>query len=179
MAARDVGAFLSALHRPAPRDVPSNPWRGVPLAQRAPALAEGLARIGHRVDAAAVSRTWDRLLQASPWAGAPLWIHGDLHPDNLLFHHGRLSAVLDFGDLTAGDPATDLAVAWMLCPAAARPTLRAAARNADSAIDEDTWLRARAWAVALGVAYLAHSRGDARLEALGVATIDAVLSDAE
>jgi aminoglycoside phosphotransferase (APT) family kinase protein len=25
----------------------------------------------------------------------------------------RLSAVLDFGDLAAGDPATDLAVAWM------------------------------------------------------------------
>ena len=29
---------------------------------------------------------------------------------------GRLSAVIDFGDLAAGDPATDLSVVWMVLP---------------------------------------------------------------
>jgi len=175
--ARDLGTFLGALHRPAPRDAPSNPWRGVPLRQRTPALVDGLARIGGRVDTQAIRRAWDRLVEASPWTSAPVWIHGDLHPDNLLFRQGRLSAVLDFGDLTAGDPATDLAVAWMACSASTRATFREAAQNSVSTITEDTWTRAQGWALALGVAYLAQSRGDSRLEALGVATIEAILSE--
>lgn len=176
--ARDLGAFLCALHRPASPAAPSNPWRGVPLRQRAPALVDGLTRIdGDGVDTHAIRRAWDRLVQAPPWAGVPLWIHGDLHPDNLLLRGGRLSSVLDFGDLTAGDPATDLAVAWMACSASTRSTFRDAARNADSPIDEDTWTRAQGWALALGVAYLAQSRGDARLRALGLGTIKAVLGE--
>jgi hypothetical protein len=37
--------------------------------------------------------------------------------------------------------------------------------------------RARAWAFALGLAYLAHSRDDAAMAALGQRTINAVLND--
>ena len=48
------------------------------------------------------------------WPGPPLWVHGDLHPANLLVTaDGTLRAVLDFGDVTAGDPAVDLATAWL------------------------------------------------------------------
>ncbi len=82
----------------------------------------------------------------------PVWLHGDLHPHNLLVHRGRLHAVIDFGDLTSGDPATDLAVAWMLLDAPDRDVLRAAA-----GADDATWTRAEAWAVALAVAYLEGS----------------------
>ena len=46
--------------------------------------------------------------------GPPLWLHGDLHPANVLVHEGRISAVIDFGDITSGDPATDLSVVWMM-----------------------------------------------------------------
>ena len=70
---------------------------------------------------------WDESLQVPDWDGAPLWLHGDLHPTNVLVHAGRLSAVIDFGDITAGDPATDLSVAWMMFDASQRPLLRAAA----------------------------------------------------
>ena len=102
-----------------------------------------------------------------------MWIHGDLHPGNLLVSGGRLSAVIDFGDLAAGDPATDLSVVWMLLPPSARSTFRAAARGEFDSLDDDTWMRARGWALALGLAYLAASRDDEAMGALGRTTIDA------
>jgi aminoglycoside phosphotransferase (APT) family kinase protein len=80
-------------------------------------------------------------------------------------------------DLSAGDPATDLSVAWMLFPSSARPIFRASARESSDRIDDDTWTRARGWALALGLAYLASSRDNDVMGALGRATLEAVLSD--
>ena len=153
--------FLRALHRPAPRDAPRNPWRGVPLASRATALEQHLRRVESLVDRRAVLDLWERILATPPWSGPPVWIHGDLHPGNLMVSDGRLSAVIDFGDLTAGDPATDLSACWMLLPSpAARSTFRAVRDGESDSIDDDTWVRARGWALALGLAYLASSRDD-------------------
>ena len=42
-AAAAVGGFLGALHVPAPADAPANPFRGVPLAERAGSFAANLA----------------------------------------------------------------------------------------------------------------------------------------
>jgi aminoglycoside phosphotransferase (APT) family kinase protein len=39
------------------------------------------------------------------YEGPPLWLHGDLHPANLLVSRGRITGVIDFGDITSGDPA--------------------------------------------------------------------------
>ena len=47
------------------------------------------------------------------WSVCP-WLDGDLHPANILVRDGNICAVIDFGDLDAGDPATDLSVAGML-----------------------------------------------------------------
>ncbi len=46
-----------------------------------------------------------------------MWVHGDLHPANVVVSDGTLSGIIDFGDLFAGDPAWDLAAAWVLLPA--------------------------------------------------------------
>ena len=56
------------------------------------------------------------------WSGPSLWIHGNLYPRNLLVSQGRLSDVIDFGDLAAGDPATDLSIMWMLLRSWTRST---------------------------------------------------------
>jgi aminoglycoside phosphotransferase (APT) family kinase protein len=170
-----LGRFLHALHQPAPDNAPHNPWRGVPLATRTMRVREHLRLLNGLVDDVAVLSLWKRVVSASPWTGPPLWIHGDLHPGNLMISGGTLSAVIDFGDLAAGDPATDLSVIWML--GLSPSTLPASARDAFNAIDDDTWMRARGWALALGLAYLANSRGDEAMGALGQATIDAALSD--
>ena len=42
-AAAAIGGFLGALHVPAPADAPANPFRGVPLAERAGSFAANLA----------------------------------------------------------------------------------------------------------------------------------------
>jgi aminoglycoside phosphotransferase (APT) family kinase protein len=165
--------FLRALHQPAPADAPRNPWRGVPLDARTAALHEHLQRLDGAVNRATALDVWDRALSAPPWPGPPLWLHGDLHPGNLLISDGRLAGVIDFGDLTSGDPATDLAVRWML-PRSMRDKF-----NAWAASDEPDALRmrARGWALALGLAYLAHSRDDAEMASLGHKTVNAALNE--
>lgn len=171
-----LGRFLDALHRPAPGDAPPNPWRGVPLAGRTPILRANLEQVGQAVDREAALRFWNLALAAPPWPGPPVWIHGDLHPGNLIVADGRLSAVIDFGDLTAGDPATDWAIAWML-PASIAAALRSAAIARPHQIDPHMWMRARGWALALGLAYIAGSPAGDPLIALGHATIRAALAD--
>jgi aminoglycoside phosphotransferase (APT) family kinase protein len=170
-----LGAFVAALHEPAPADAPANPSRGVPLADRSKALVGALARLAgsDEIDVEGIRRCWSEALEVPRWAGPPIWLHGDLHPANLLVHEGRVAGVLDFGDLTAGDPATDLAVAWMLLPPGARPALRAAAGD----VDDDTWARARGWALALGVAIVANSADHPALDRVGRRTLAAVLDD--
>jgi hypothetical protein len=65
----------------------------------------------------------------------------------------------------------------MLLPASARSTFRAAARRESDSLDDDTWVRARGWAMTLGLTYLATSRDDESMGALGRATIDRALHD--
>jgi aminoglycoside phosphotransferase (APT) family kinase protein len=171
-AADDLARFLRALHRPAPHDAPRNPWRGIPLDARRALIHEHAAAIAGRVDEASVIETWERLRVTPPWTRAAIWLHGDLHPGNLLVRDGRLSGVLDFGDLTAGDPATDLSVAWMLLREPARSRFRDLTCGAGGWLDSDTWTRGRAWALVLGAAHLAHSDANDRFAAVAAATID-------
>jgi len=164
--------LVRALHQPAPTDAPGNPWRGVPLEARTGALHTHLQQLDGFVDRGAVLSFWDRALLAPPWPGPPLWLHGDLHPGNLLVSDGRLSGVIDFGDLTSGDPATDLAVLWMLPPSIRARFTAWAGHDVDA-----LRMRARGWAIALGLAYLAHSSDDAAMAALGQRTIGAALTE--
>lgn len=171
-AARQLGGFLAALHQPAPADAPANPFRGVPLADRHDRTLEAVDLLDG-IDRAAARAAWQELAAAPPWAGPPVWLHGDLHPGNVLVDDGRLVAVVDFGDLTAGDPACDLAVAWMLLPPEARPALRAA----HGAVDDATWTRARAWALSLGLAIAAGSADSPAYTALGRRAVAHVLAE--
>jgi len=150
--------FLRALHQPAPPDAPHNPLRGVPLRERAPRFDERLQRLAGvpaftRVEAG-LRRVWTDALDASP-ATERRWIHGDLHPLNVIVSDGdddrRVVGVIDWGDLTAGDVATDLASVWMLFAGA---EVRARVRAAYGDVDADTWVRARGWAVLFGVLLL-------------------------
>ena len=169
-AAVSLGGFLAALHTPAPPDAPANPFRGVPLAERTDTVMRNLSTVADQVDRAAVRRAWATALAAPRWTEPPVWVHVDLHPANILVHDGRISGVIDFGDLTAGDPAADLSVGWMLLPAGCHPAFRAAAGASDS-----SWARATGWALALGLVYLAHSADNPQLAAVGRRTLSAVL----
>jgi aminoglycoside phosphotransferase (APT) family kinase protein len=166
-----LGAFIRALHVPAPGDAPTNPFRGVALAARAEAVDGRVAALADRIDAHRTLATWHTLLQTPAWDGPPLWLHGDLHPSNMLTLDGRLSAVIDFGDLTAGDPGTDLAVAWMLFDEPQRARFRDAAD-----VDPHTWRRAAGWALSLSLAYLTGDDSTS-MPAIGRSTLAAVLDE--
>ena len=176
-AAASVGGFLGALHVPAPPDAPLNPFRGVPLAARAPTFAENLRLVAGEVDRDAVLRVWESALTAPRYAGPPAWLHGDLHPANILVADGRVSGVIDFGDITSGDPAVDLSVAWMLLPLSWHGAFRAAyeASGGLGASDDAVWQRARGWALNLGIVYLAYSADNPWLLAVGRRTLERIL----
>lgn len=172
-AALQLAGFLNALHQPAPGDAPHNPVRGVPLVQREEATLDRMGAVPSEVGQARVRSLWSELRAASAWRGPALWLHGDLHPANLLADESGLCGVVDFGDLTAGDPATDLSVAWMLFDPPARRLFRAELRQAA----DPTWSRARGWALSLSLAFLAHSSDDPRMARIGRRTLRAVMAD--
>ena len=169
-AARSLGGFLAALHVAAPSNAPVNLFRGIPLEQRTDRLNEAVEALGGIIDGPAVVELWAKLVIA-PASTTAVWIHGDLHPANILVNSGKVSAVIDFGDVTSGDRATDLAVAWMLFPADARSVFRQAA----GAMDTATWARSRAWAIALSLAYLVGSADNPTMHDIGIRTLAAAL----
>ncbi|QEO14572.1 aminoglycoside phosphotransferase family protein [Agromyces intestinalis] len=185
-AADGLAAFLVALgdpDAPVPTDAPANPFRGVPLAERDAITRERLAAAvaGGLIDAAAAT-VLDAVradaLAAPVWAGPRVWVHGDPHPANLLLEtSGALAAVLDFGDLTSGDPAGDLATAWLTFDAAGRARFHAAveARRETDAAD---WRRARGWAVALGLAIVTAVGVDGRIGGIGAHALAEVVAEA-
>lgn len=156
-AADDLAAFLDALHRAAPDDAPEGRGRGGPLTT----VTKGVQRqfeamIEHCAVVAATDEQpvpdldslraiWDDATEAPGWNGPPLWLHGDLHPANVLTTAGNLSGVIDFGDLCAGDPALDLAACWILLPN--REAIDRFQAASPLARDDATWRRARGWAI--------------------------------
>ncbi|MHC3458588.1 aminoglycoside phosphotransferase family protein [Streptomyces flavovirens] len=146
-AAVTLAAFLTALHRPAPDEAPTGRDRGGSLAATAEHLDRGLASAAERGlirDPDAVREVWEDAASAPEWTGPRLWLHGDLHPANVLTEDGNFCGVIDFGDLFAGDPAFDLAAAWILLPDGAADLFHAAYRPSP---DAATLRRARGWAV--------------------------------
>ncbi|MYX76293.1 aminoglycoside phosphotransferase family protein, partial [Streptomyces sp. SID3915] len=146
-AAVTLAAFLTALHRPAPDEAPTGRDRGGSLAATAEHLDRGLVSATERGlirDPDAVREVWEDAASAPEWTGPRLWLHGDLHPANVLTKDGTFCGVIDFGALFAGDPAFDLAAAWILLPDGAADLFHAAYRPRP---DAATLRRARGWAV--------------------------------
>ncbi len=170
-AARALGGFVAALGQPAPADAPFSRWRGV-------ALADRQTRVVERIDAHVPPQlrqqchgVWNEGLAAPLWDGPPVWLHGDLHPANMIVVDGGISAAIDFGDLTSGDPAGDLSVAWMMFAAGERAIFRAAAGGCDDA----TWVRAKANALAHAVICHGASTDDPVIAAIGQRTLSLVV----
>lgn len=171
--AEQLGGFLRALHDPAPPSAPHNRFRGVPLVERVDTFDERVTELAAEIDGPSVRAVWERALVASPWAGPPVWLHGDLHPANVLVVDGILSAVIDFGDLCGGDPATDLAAAWMLLPPSTIPVFA----SAYGGVDADLEARALGWSILFGMMLLAIGLDDRpTFEPIGRRTIAHVIS---
>lgn len=146
-----LAAFLRSLHVPAPSNAPQNAFRGVPLMQRAGAVTERMQRLKLKIDSIApkIWDLWDVAVNA-PIDVPPTWLHGDLHARNVLVDRGQISGIIDWGDITSGDIATDLAAIWMLFGD------RTARHHAicKYGISAATLQRAKGWAILFGVVLL-------------------------
>lgn len=157
--ALDLAEFLGSLHRVSSRGGPvpgsHNFYRGALLSVYNSETREALLKLSDVVDVDALTRVWDMAV-SSEWEGSPLWVHGDISVGNLLVKDGRLSAVIDFGLLAVGDPACDLVIAWNFLNPESRKVFRDRL-TFHSGIDDQTWNRAKGWALWKALIVLAKS----------------------
>ncbi len=178
-AAKKLAAFVRALIAidttggPAPGT--HNFWRGVALGARDEMTRKCIRESEGLVDTEAVMRAWEHDLGAPVWDGPPTWLHGDLAPDNMLLTDGRPSAVIDWGGLGVGDPATELLPAWNLFRDASREAYRQAL-----AFDDATWARGRGLALSTAIVALPYYNDTIPIRAKHAkAVIREVLADQE
>jgi aminoglycoside phosphotransferase (APT) family kinase protein len=169
-AATVLAEFLLALQTVPPGGERVAPG-GRPLATLDRRVRDDIARVAGVFDAAAMGAVWAAALAAPAWDRPPVWFHGDFHTGNVLTRGGRVSAVIDFGGLGAGDPARDLTMAFSLMSPVAREVFRDRL-----GVDDATWARGRGWALAAGLnAYTSYAADDARIAAATTRQIEQAL----
>jgi aminoglycoside phosphotransferase (APT) family kinase protein len=169
------GHFLRALHRLAPSDAPVNEVRGCPLTDRAGGVSSRIEQLKASNSGLApeIEIAWHDGLKA-PASQRACWLHGDLHARNVLVENGSISAIIDWGDITSGDVATDLAGIWALFEDAEARRDALTAYGADAA----EIARGRAWAVNFGTILLLTGVVDnPRHAAMGADTLRRVVED--
>lgn len=143
--AASLGKFLTCLQHISPTGGPlpgpHSFYRGGELATYDTEVRQALDVLTNKINTHAAINLWESAL-ATSWQQAPVWVHGDISAGNLLVREEQLVAVIDFGQLTIGDPACDLAIAWTLFQGKSRETFRT-----NLPLDEGTWARGRAWAL--------------------------------
>jgi aminoglycoside phosphotransferase (APT) family kinase protein len=135
-AAADLAQFVLELRGLDPAGAPRAGRR--PLRELDADTREAIESAASVIDSAAALAAWAAALDTRAWDGTPTWIHADLLRPNLLVDRGRIGAVIDFGSVGAGDPASDVIAAWSVFGRAGRATYRAALD-----VDDATWSRAR------------------------------------
>jgi aminoglycoside phosphotransferase (APT) family kinase protein len=141
--AADLAQFLIAFHR---IDTTGGPipglhsfYRGGPLSVYDADTRRAIALLADKIDTQSSLQVWETAL-GTTWHKPPVWVHGDISVGNLLVKKGKLSGVIDFGQLAIGDPACDLMIAWTFFKGESRAVFRQLL-----SLDAQTWERARAW----------------------------------
>ena len=169
--AEPLAQLLARLHAPAPAQAPVSPvGRGQGIQTVLDRIQERLSARSAELGADRTRRLHERIRaarSAQPAAGPGLWLHGDPHPRNTVLSsapgpEGSGAPVLvDFGDLCAGDPASDLGQAWDHFTPTGRARFRTAYGQARGLVGEQEqalWVRARGWAVHYALIYLDPQR---------------------
>ncbi len=173
--ARSLADFLLALYRVDANDGPPagqhNFHRGGRLAVYDAETRTALSALAGRIDTDTAQAVWASAL-GSKWQRPPVWVHGDVASGNLLVEDGRLCGVIDFGSSAVGDPACDLVIAWTEFSGESRQAFRDTL-----ALDEQTWARARGWALWKALITASGHDGNQREAAKSWAVIDEVLAD--
>lgn len=177
-AAVALGDFLAALHAlpPAALELPGDEIGRLAFGDRLPLLRQRLLALAQKA-LIADAAPWLALVEAAPLpTGRRVPVHGDLYTEHLLADSaGRIRAVIDWGDVHAGDPAVDLSFVFSLLPPAARGKFL----ERHGAVDEATLRLARARAVfhSTALTNFAAETGDERLLGAGLAALKRTLEE--
>lgn len=143
--AADLAKFLKELqnikHIDGPEPGQHNWWRGDHVSVYDSGAREQIMALSSIINEKKALDLWERACKTQ-WKHNPVWIHGDFAIGNMLMKDGKLSALIDFGGMAKGDPACDLVIAWTFFEGKARQIF-----INEMNLDEDTWLRAKAWAL--------------------------------
>lgn len=151
---------------------PHSFYRGGALTTYDVETRQAITTLKSKIDVDAATEVWEVAL-GTTWHRSPVWIHGDVSVGNLLVQEGRLSAVIDFGQLAVGDPACDLAIAWTLFRDESREVFRRMLP-----LDSGTWARGRAWTLWKALIVVAGLTDPNAIEAVqSRRIIDEVLAD--
>lgn len=169
-----LGEFTAAMRAAhGPGEVSPN-QRGRPLETRREGAMQAFAEIADEFDLAALHEIWDEACAAKKWDEVRTWIHGDLLPGNLITVEDELSAVIDFGECSIGNPTHDLIAGWWVFTESTRTIFKDAA-----AADDDAWARARGMALSGAAGALAYYRvTNPGFAAVARRTIRGVIADA-
>lgn len=118
-----------------------NWWRGDHLSVYDKNAQKQIKKLNGIIDQDKAINLWRRACNTR-WNKPPVWIHGDIAIGNILLKNRKLSAIIDFGGMAVGDPACDLVIAWTFFKEKSREIF-----IKEMNMDEDTWLRARGWAL--------------------------------
>jgi aminoglycoside phosphotransferase (APT) family kinase protein len=171
-AASSLARFVAALQAIDSAGGLVHEFRGLSVAAHAGDAEDAAAVLADTLDIGPARTLLERTVAAPAWTGQPVWIHGDLHPANLLVEGRELSAVIDFGLLGVGDPACDLMVAWTYLSPRSREVFRSVL-----AVDDATWSRGKGWALQFGLRAAAYSADNPVLDQIGRQTLAEVMAD--
>lgn len=140
----DLAKFLhelQSINLEGPQPGQHNWWRGDHLSVYDTGARQQIAQLADIIDTKTAINLWEQACKTR-WGKSPVWIHGDFAIGNMLLKDNKLSAIIDFGGMAVGDPACDLAIAWTFFQGKERTLFMQ-----EMTLNEDTWLRAKGWAL--------------------------------
>ena len=137
-----LGDALRQLHAPAPPAAPEGAESGLKLARRRAAWHDATAGLrevvgprGEQIDPMRLSERWERAVD-TVLDTTPRWTHGNLDPRYVVTDRGRFAGICTWWTLGAGDPAADIAAAFLLIPREAEAAFLDAYGGASRALRE-------------------------------------------
>ncbi len=140
-----LAQFLNELHKIDITDAPQsglhNFYRGSHPSKYDTETRLSITQLKNIIDVEMTTAVWNRAM-SSTWSDNHVWIHGDFSSGNFLINKRKVTAVIDFGCMSVGDPACDLVIAWTFFFGENRKVFQS-----NLNLDSNTWARARGWAL--------------------------------
>jgi aminoglycoside phosphotransferase (APT) family kinase protein len=121
-AAAPLGQALRQVHSPAPSWAPTSPEGGTPLPRFRKSwhdlisqLHDTVGPLGSRIDPTSLMPRWEQAVD-SVIDIQPCWIHGNLDPRYVVSDQGGFAGIGSWWTFGSGDPASDIAAAFLLIP---------------------------------------------------------------